>query len=102
MVGVYQELMDTPLLIRLGRGPASFFLLSLACSRAAFSQLVKSWFGKGIATAAIDTCLVSNSIHILPPWSDKPTVGMQSDVSVNLSPTKGVLGGARKRLRRSY
>ena len=28
--GVYQELMDTPLLIRLGRGPASFFLLSLA------------------------------------------------------------------------
>ena len=37
--GVYQELMDTPLLIRLGRGPASFFLLSLlslACSRAAY------------------------------------------------------------------
>lgn len=28
--------------------------------------------------------------------------GMQSDVSVNLSPTRGVLGGARKRLRRSY
>lgn len=28
--GVYQELMDTPLLIRLGRGPASFFF-ALSC-----------------------------------------------------------------------
>lgn len=40
------------------------------------SRLVESWFGVGVANAAIDVCLVSNSIHILPPWSDKPRVGM--------------------------
>lgn len=94
-----------PLIRLTGRSIVSSCDLTAATDRWPYqliSQLVESWFGRGIATAAIDTCLVSNSIHILPPWSDKPTVGMQSDVSVNMSPTRGVLGGARKRLRRSY
>ena len=91
-----------PLIRLTGRSIVSSCDLTAATDRwpsQLISQLVESWFGRGIATAAIDTCLVSNSIHILPPWSDKPTVGMQSDVSVNLSPTRGVLGGARKRLK---
>lgn len=84
-----------PLIRLTGRSIVSSCDLTAATDRWPYqliSQLVESWFGRGIATAAIDTCLVSNSIHILPPWSDKPTVGMQSDVSVNLSPTRGVLG----------
>ena len=68
-----------PLIRLTGRSIVSSCDLTAATDRWPYqriSQLVESWFGRGIATAAIDTCLVSNSIHILPPWSDKPTVGM--------------------------
>jgi len=57
-----------PLIRLTGRSIVSSCDLTAATDRWPYqliSQLVESWFGRGIATAAIDTCLVSNSIHRL-------------------------------------